>query len=236
MSDSRGEENMITRRVSISLATGEAVSGIIDLPAGFDSRRGTGIVMAHGAGNDMRNPLLEAFAEGMARAGFLSLRFNFLFKERGKKAPDPPKRLEAAWRAAYDYLHDHEEFGPRRIIGAGKSLGGRIAAQMAAEGSLPVERLLFLGYPLHPPGQKHRLRDAPLTRIRIPMLFFTGTRDSLCDLDLLQGVLEGLETNWELETIETGDHSFNVLKSAGRSREEVWRDMVRKTAAWLRSE
>ncbi len=226
---------MITRRVSIPFATGESVSGILDLPAGFDSRLGTGIVVAHGAGNDMRNPLLEAFAEGMAREGILSLRFNFPYKEKGKKAPDPPKRLEAAWRAAYRYLCDHEEFGSLRIIGAGKSMGGRIAAQMVAGGDLPVERLVFLGYPLHPPGQKDRLRDAPLIQIRIPILFFSGTRDPLCDLGLLQGVLEKMEAGWVLETIETGDHSFRVLKSAGLSQEQVYRDMVQKTAAWVRS-
>ncbi len=226
---------MITREVSIPHAGGGVVSGILDIPEGFDSLRGTGIVVAHGAGNDMHSPLLEAFASGMARGTILSLRFNFPYKEKGRKAPDPPQRLEAAWRAAYDYLRGHEEFGPRRIIGAGKSMGGRIAAQMAAAGNLPVERLVFLGYPLHPPGQKHKLRDAPLVQIRVPMLFFSGTRDSLCELGLLRRVLERLEADWQLETIATGDHSFNVLKSAGRSREEVWRDVVQKTAAWLRS-
>jgi len=93
----------------------------------------------------------------------------------------------------------------------------------------------FLGYPLHPPGKKEKLRDSHLYSIRAPMLFFTGTRDSLCDLDLLRGVLGRLEGPWALEVIDKGDHSFNVLKSTGKSRDEVYADIIHRAVEWLDS-
>jgi predicted alpha/beta-hydrolase family hydrolase len=224
---------MITDQITIAVDSQNVVSGIVQYPEGFASDRGTGIIVAHGAGNDMHTPLLEGFCSGLVRAGLLAMRFNFPYKERGKKAPDPTRRLEATWRAAYDFLRGHGRYAPRRILGAGKSMGGRIASQMASTGALPVEKLVFLGYPLHPPGKKEKLRDSHLYSIRVPMLFFTGTRDPLCDLDLLDGVLGRIAAPWSLEVIESGDHSFNVLKSTGKSRDEVYDEIIQKTIVWL---
>jgi hypothetical protein len=106
---------------------------------------------------------------------------------------------------------------------------------MAAEGILPAEGLIFLGYPLHPPGKKEKLRDAHLYRITVPMLFFAGTRDSLCDLGLLRGVLERLAAPCRLETIEGGDHSFRVPKAAGLPEREVHRRITEHTRRWLQT-
>ena len=224
---------MITENVRIEISENDSVSGIVHIPEGFDGERENGVIVAHGAGNDMHSPLLEAFCAGLARAGCLAMRFNFLYKERGRKAPDPPRKLEAAWKAAYGFLQGHERFAPRHILGAGKSMGGRIASQMASAGELPVEKLIFLGYPLHPPGKKEKLRDSHLYSIPVPMLFFAGTRDPLCDLGLLRGVLDRLDAPWSLEVVDTGDHSFNVLKSVGMSRDEVYADIIRRTITWL---
>ena len=224
---------MFTKNVKLTMDPEGSVSGILHVPADFVSGEGTGIILAHGAGKDMHAPLLLAFAQGMAASGYLVLRFNFLYKEKGKKAPDPPRRLQKAWRAAYDFLSSHSSYAPGHILGAGKSMGGRIASQMAAAGELPVDGLIFLGYPLHPPGNKAKIRDAHLYGIAAPMLFFAGTRDSLCDLDLLRPVLSKLSAPHALHIIETGDHSFNVLKSQGRSREEVFAEIVRASAEWV---
>ncbi len=224
---------MKTETVRIEVGTEGHVSGIVHLPEGYAEDREVGIIVAHGAGKDMHAPLLEAFCAGLARAGCLAMRFNFLYKERGRKAPDPPRRLEAAWKAAFAFLQGHESLAPRHILGAGKSMGGRIASQLSASGELPVEKLIFLGYPLHPPGKKEKLRDAHLHSIRAPMLFFAGTRDPLCDLGLLRGVLDRLDAPCDLEVIETGDHSFNVLKSTGRSREDVYADIIHRAISWL---
>ena len=108
-----------------------------------------------------------------------------------------------------------------------------MASQMVAEGLLPVGRLIFLGYPLHPPGKKEKLRDAHFRNIRIPMLFFAGSRDSLCDLALLKKVLGQVSAPWDLEVIEGGDHSFRLSKAASISQKEVHKRILEGTVRWL---
>jgi len=112
-------------------------------------------------------------------------------------------------------------------------MGGRVASQMVADGLLPASRLIFLGYPLHGLGKTDKLRDAHLYRIKIPMLFFVGTRDRLCDLAQLEGVLGKLEAPWNLETIEGGDHSFRLPKSALTTQQEVFEKILKNTLEWL---
>jgi len=219
--------------VTIPLSADERVSGVLGVPQGFAVGRSTAVIVAHGAGNDMHNALLVHFSEGLCRAGYLSLRFNFPYKEKGQKAPDPQPKLVQTWQAAFEFVRDHPEFGTPRIIAAGKSMGGRVASQMAADGLLPVAALVFLGYPLHPPGKKDQLRDAHLYRIAAPMLFFAGTRDALCDMDLLKNVLGRLSEPWELEVIEGGDHSFDLPKSFGVADEDVYEKITKKTDRWL---
>jgi hypothetical protein len=220
--------------VTIPLSADESVSGVLGVPQGFVAGRSPAVIVAHGAGNDMHNPLLVHFSEGLCRAGYLSLRFNFLYKEKGQKAPDPQAKLVLTWQAVFDFIKNHPEFGTPRIVASGKSMGGRVASQMAADGMLPVEALVFLGYPLHPPGKKDQLRDAHLYRIAAPMLFFAGTRDALCDLELLKNVLGRLSAPWELEIIEGGDHSFGLPKSFGTAAEDVYERIMKKTDRWLK--
>lgn len=220
--------------VTIPLSADESVSGVLGVPQGFAAGRSPAVIVAHGAGNDMHNALLVHFSEGLCRAGYLSLRFNFPYKEKGQRAPDPQPKLVRTWQAVLDFVKNHHGFGTPRIVAAGKSMGGRVASQMAADGLLPVEALVFLGYPLHPPGKKEQLRDAHLYRIAVPMLFFAGTRDALCDMDLLKNVLGRLSAPWELETIEGGDHSFDLPKSFGMAAEDVYEKIMKKTDSWLR--
>jgi predicted alpha/beta-hydrolase family hydrolase len=224
---------MKNKKVTIPQEGGENVSGILSIPEGFVTGEGSGIIIAHGAGKDMNHPLLVSFAEGLAQAGYLALRFNFPYKEKGKKAPDPKEKLEKTWILAYEFFQNKSDFFPARIFAAGKSMGGRIASQLVAEGKLPVGGLLLLGYPLHPPGRKEKLRDAHLAGIKVPMLYFAGTRDPLCDLDLLKNVLKKLNAPWKLEIIEGGDHSFKLPKSAGIPEQGVYSLMLTKTIPWL---
>jgi predicted alpha/beta-hydrolase family hydrolase len=202
--------------VTIPVSAGESVSGVLGVPQGFAAGRSNAVIVAHGAGNDMHSPLLIHFCEGLCRAGFLSLRFNFPYKEKGQKAPDPQGKLVRTWQVAFDFVKNHSQYGSAHIVAAGKSMGGRIASQMTAEGLIAPQALVFLGYPLHPPGKKEQLRDAHLYGIKIPMLFFAGTRDALCDLKLLQAVVGRLNASTELEIIEGGDHSFVLPKSFNR--------------------
>jgi predicted alpha/beta-hydrolase family hydrolase len=112
-------------------------------------------------------------------------------------------------------------------------MGGRIASQMAADGSISAKALVFLGYPLHPPGRKEQLRDAHLYRINIPMPFFAGTRDTLCDLELLKPVVSRLKAPVDLEVVEGGDHSFVLPKSFKLSEEEIYDRILKRTITWL---
>jgi hypothetical protein len=219
--------------VAIPVSTDESVSGVLDIPQEFEAGRTAAVIVAHGAGNDMHTPLLVHFSAGLCRVGFLSLRFNFPYKEKGQRAPDATEKLSRTWQAAFEFVTNHPQFGTPRIVAAGKSMGGRIASQMAAEGRLSPIALVFLGYPLHPPGKKEQLRDAHLYRITAPMLFFAGTRDTLCDLDLLKPVVSRLNGPAVLEVIEGGDHSFVLPKSSSTSEEEAFDRIVKRTIAWL---
>jgi predicted alpha/beta-hydrolase family hydrolase len=205
-------------------------SGILTLPE--DSARATGLIVAHGAGNDMEAPLLVAFSEGLAFAGYPVLRFNFPYSQAGRKAPDKYETLAETWQSAEAFLLENIR-GLRSWVAAGKSMGGRVASQMAADGLLGANGLVFLGYPLHPAGGKDKLRDAHLYRVAMPMLFFAGTRDPLCDLGILRTVLERVKAPWDLDIVDGGDHSFHVPKSAGVSEEHIFSRIVGKTARWL---
>ena len=222
---------LTSEKVTIPVGDKGNTSGILTAPGAAPQNRA--IIVAHGAGNDMTTPLLAAFAEGLARAGYPVLSFNFLYSERGRKAPDRPEVLMAAWQAACISLKEIMGSKITAVTAAGKSMGGRMASMMAADGTLEADSLIFLGYPLHPMDNKEKLRDAHLYRIKIPMLFFEGTRDSLCDLGKLDPVLKKLQAPWDLFTIEGGDHSFHVPKSLGITEQEVFGRIITKTIDWL---
>ncbi len=213
---------------------GTEVSSIWALPAGRAGAAETGLILAHGAGNDMRNPLLSYVHERVAQAGLLAVKFNFPYKERGAKVPDRPPVLEATWRALIASVRQDRRYAPRRLYCGGKSMGGRIASQVVADGA-ECAGLVFLGYPLHPARRPQALRAAHLARINCPMLFIQGTRDALCDLRSLEGVLRSVRAPVSVHVIEGADHSFNVPKRVGRSPDEIWAEIVELSVRWLGS-
>ena len=221
------------KKARVDLEGGDSVTVEVSLPREQPPKPRPGIILAHGAGNDMSQPLLVYLADRLARAGYVSARFNFPYKERGKKAPDKRDKLERTWLSVCEYMLGRAEFRLSALVAAGKSMGGRIASHLAAEGRLPAERMIFLGYPLHPPGKKDRLRDEHLYRIRMPMLFFAGTRDPLCGLDLLRPVLSRLNAPWNLHIIDGGDHSFKVLKSSPQTQDEVYSSIFEEIVLWI---
>lgn len=212
--------------MSITVAGGDVVSAALHEP---DGRGGAAVVLAPGAGTSMNSPLLVSVAEGLAARGHAVLRFNFAYHERGSKRPDPQKKLLAAYRAAADALRAKHD---RRLVLGGKSMGGRMASLLAAEG-YACDGLVFLGYPLHPAGKPSQLRDAHLPDVRAPMLFVQGTRDPLCDLALLRPVLARLDGRATLHEIQGGDHSFEVRKSDGRSPESVLAEVIDAAGGWI---
>lgn len=224
---------MITSNIAIPVGNNESVSGILTIPENFNREKATGVIFAHGAANDMHNPLIKFVSRGLVQAGYLSLRFNFLYKEKGKKSPDSQSKLIQTWQSVYDFLSTHSKYSPQTIVACGKSMGGRVASQMVADGLLPVSRLIFLGYPLHAPGKRDQLRDAHLYRIQIPMFFLAGTRDALCDLDRLNTVLNRLTAVWYLKVIEGGDHSFKVPQTHPISQDDIYAQILQIAVSWL---
>lgn len=220
---------MDTENISILLDSGEQISGVLTLPAGPD--RDLGIVFAHGAANDMNHVLLQAAAEGLSAHGYPCLRFNFSYREQNKKSPDPEPKLMHTWCRAVEEMKSRT--GCQKFIAAGKSLGARMAAQASAQGLLQPDGLIFLGYPLHAPGRKEVLRDAPLRKIRAPMLFLEGTRDPFCDLDLLEGVLKEMNAPLCLEIIQGGDHSYKLPKTDPKTDQDVHEFVIRTSLTWL---
>jgi uncharacterized protein len=184
----------------------------IDTPKGPVSALLTGregrptLALAHGAGGDMGTAFLGGFADGLSAAGVSCLRFNFNYSEGGRRGPDPERTLRAAWGAAFDRA---AEIGKPTWVG-GKSMGGRIVSMMVADGEVDPAGLVFVGYPLHPPGKPERIRDAHLGSVEIPMLFLQGTADPFARWDLLEGVIRRLGDRAILHPIEGGDHSFRV--------------------------
>jgi uncharacterized protein len=170
------------------------------------TERGPVLVLAHGAGGTMRTALLDGFAAGLAAAGVACLRFNFAYSEAGKRSPDREPALRAVWAAAFE--RGGQTGSP--VWAGGKSMGGRIASMMAADGELDAAGLVFVGYPLHPPGKPDRIRDEHLDRVGVPMLFLQGTADPFARWDLLTGVVERLGDRATLHPLEGGDHSFRV--------------------------
>jgi predicted alpha/beta-hydrolase family hydrolase len=209
------------------------VSAVLSVRERGKTTKGTGVILAHGAGNDMNTPLFLFLSNGLAEAGYPTLRFNFLYREKGKKAPDKEDILSLTWQSVFQYFKAHPSYEPGAIIAAGKSMGGRIASRMVAEGRLEASGLILLGYPLHPPGKPNRLRDAHLYQIGIPMLFLAGTRDALCDLRKLEGVIRRITSPCGLEIVEGGDHSFNVPKSLGIKQEVVYHGILGRTLNWI---
>jgi predicted alpha/beta-hydrolase family hydrolase len=192
-------------------------------------------VLAHGAGAGMRHRFLESVSGALAERGVATLRYQFPYLEAGRKRPDYPAVLQATVRAAVAKAVDLEPELP--IIAGGKSLGGRMTSGAAAAAALVgVRGLVFLGFPLHPPGQPGTSRADHLDRVDVPMLFLQGTRDSFARLDLITDVCEGLEPNATLHLVEGGDHSFAVPKRSGSTPLQVLGELVDTTVEWARSQ
>jgi len=188
------------------------------------------VVFGHGAGSTRRQPALLHAAETVAATGRRAVLFNFPYSEAGRGRPDPPARLEATVVAVAE--HARTALGARRLTLGGRSMGGRIASQAVAAG-LAADGLVFLAYPLHPPGRPEQLRDRHLPAVEPPMLFVQGTRDDFARPDLLEAVVGRLGDRATLHRVEGADHSFGVLKRTGRTPAEVREEVDRAVIGFL---
>jgi predicted alpha/beta-hydrolase family hydrolase len=212
---------------TIVLEDGQSVSGLLTAPR--DPR--ACLLLAHGAGAGMTHPFLSAVAAGLGERGIATLRYQFPSMERGSRRPDPPRLAQATVRAA---AAEAARLVPGPLFAGGKSFGGRMTSQAQAESPLPgVRGLVFLGFPLHPPGRPSDERGRHLSEVLVPMLFLQGTRDDFASLPLLRPLVERLGARATLELVDDADHSFHVRSRTGRRDQEVLAGMLDALTAWI---
>ncbi|MGN6057487.1 MAG: alpha/beta hydrolase family protein [Sphingomicrobium sp.] len=189
-------------------------------------------LFAHGAGAGMTHKSMVSNAEGLAARGIATLRYQFPYMERGSKRPDPPRIAHAAVRAA---AAEALKLAPDLpLFAGGRSFGGRMTSQAQADSPLPdVRGLAFLGFPLHPAGKPSIERAEHLSRIEVPMLFVSGARDALAEMDLLRPVVARLGYRATLHVVADADHSLKVPAKSGRTAPEAEAEALDAMAEWM---
>jgi uncharacterized protein len=229
---------MTSRPSSFSVAVdpGGRVTAV-EYPAAGSAPVGATLVLAHGAGAGQQSPFMKGYAAALAARGLPVITFDFPYTEHRRRLPDRAPILEACWRAVIDAVT--ARVGPdTRLVAGGKSMGGRIASQVAAADGedSPLTGLVFLGYPLHPPGRPEQRRDAHLPRIRVPMLFVQGSRDAFGSPDELAVALRSAGGLAELHIVDGGDHSFHVPKKWPVAQADVDGLVQDAIVAWVTGE
>jgi len=226
----------MAEKIRIAITPAESVTALL-YPAPDPS--GICLILAHGAGAPQQSPFMVTFAAALAARGIDTATFNFLYTEQKKRVPDRNDRLELCWTRVIENFHAEimpKKLGKRRLAVGGKSMGGRIASQVAAGAPVAdkIAALVLLGYPLHPPGRPEQLRVKHLPAIRAPMLFIQGSKDAFGTPDELRPILRPLKARNGLYVVEGGDHSFKVPKGAGLSQEKVYDNVLDEIARWLK--
>jgi predicted alpha/beta-hydrolase family hydrolase len=220
-----------TEQWRIEVGAGEQTPAVFEPALGAPT--GALFVCAHGAGGHINDAGMLATSDQLRRHGVHIVRFNFLYREKGSGAPDPMPRLKQCYAAVAE--HARTTAKPAILILGGRSMGGRVASMLAAD-SYSCDGLLLLAYPLHPPGQPQKLRDAHLDRIRVPVLCFNGTRDALCRRDLMQQAVDRLSDRWTMHWLDGADHGFHVLKASGRNDGDVLAEIGEASGTWIARE
>ena len=213
----------------IRILVGEqSVSGLLLRPADATAL----YVFAHGAGAGMTHRAMESNAQGLAARGIATLRYQFPYMEKGSKRVDPPKVAHAAVRAAVAQAARLAPDLP--LFAGGRSFGGRMTSQAQADAPLPgVRGLTFLGFPLHPAGKPGVERAEHLSQVQIPMLFVSGSRDALAELDLLRPMVARLGNRARLHLVDQTDHSFKVAAKSGRTPADAEAEALDALAEWI---
>jgi len=224
-------------RIPIEITPGEPVTAVV-YSAPPRKRAGISLLLAHGAGGTQMSPFMVEFASGLAERGIDAVTFNFVYSEQRRKLPDRNDKLEACWRAMIAAARSGAivpDLARGALAIGGKSMGGRIASQVAAVDPEGIAGLVLLGYPLHPPGRPDQLRTRHLPAISVPMLIVQGERDAFGTPDELHPVLRKLRAKSQLYVVEGGDHSFKVPKSAGTPQPQIHARVLDEIARWLRA-
>ena len=217
----------------------EAVTALL-YPAAKKNRAGVTVVLGHGAGASQTSGFMRMFAKGLADRGLDVMTFNFVYMEQGRSVPDQKQKLEGCFRAVIEAALKHKKLKNNSVVIGGKSMGGRIASQvMAGEEreafASDVVGLVFLGYPLHPPGQPTKLRVEHLEHIKKPLLFVQGTRDSLGTPEEIKPFVKNFRPAAKIHEIEGGDHSFKAPKKFGMPQDQIFENAMNEIDRWVRS-
>lgn len=219
---------MKTEHHAITVTEKATVSSVWSIPDSYQSV----LIIAHGAGRDMNSEFLTQIHQGISQHNILTVKFNFPYMESGLKAPNTPHVLEETWQKVIDTVLEKTGVSRKQIFLSGVSMGGRYATILAAKEDLYAGLILF-GYPLHAPGKPDKPRFDHLKVIHEPMLFFQGTRDSLCRLDTFKPLLDTLSPQPVLHIIEGGDHSFKLLKRIERTEQSVFDEIITTSVDWI---
>jgi predicted alpha/beta-hydrolase family hydrolase len=225
---------MEPEKLEIAVNDHESVTALL-YPAAKRGRARVTVILGHGAGANQLSGFMVMMAKGLAARGFDVMTFNFVYKEQGRSIPDPKARLESCYQAVIKTAQTNRTLKKNRLVIGGKSMGGRIASQVAAVAPEGIAGLVFLGYPLHPPGRPDKLRDAHLTDIQAPMLFVQGARDTFGTADEIRAMIKRLRLPAKIYVIEGGDHSFKVPKSLGVPQENVYESIMDEISQWILS-
>ena len=228
--------------LKVNINERDSVSALLYLAPKRD-RKGTTLILGHGAGANQLHPFMQLFAKGLAARGLDVLTFNFVYMEQGRRVPDPKAKLETCYLAVIGASARHSQLKGNQIAIGGKSMGGRIASQVAAAmetetgpagfANASIAALVFLGYPLHPPGNPEKLRDAHLVNLKTPMLFVQGSRDAFGTTEEIRSLIKRLKLPATLEAIEGADHSLKVPKSSGLTQAQVYDSIMERIVSWL---
>ena len=213
--------------IGIKVGDGQ-VSGLLIRP----ERAKALYLFAHGAGAGMTHASMASNAEGLAERGIATLRYQFPYMEKGQKRPDPPAIAHAAVRAAAATASELAPDLP--LFAGGRSFGGRMTSQAQADEALKgVRGLAFIGFPLHPAEKPGIERAEHLKRVQVPMLFVSGARDAMAELNLLEPVVSGLGSRATLHLIADADHSLKVPAKSGRTSAQAEGEALDTIAAWM---
>jgi len=239
-----------SEELKIKVNETDSVSALL-YSADKKKRVGATVILGHGAGAGQHTPFMRLFARALAERGCDVLTFDFVYMEQRKKVPDRNDKLELCYRAVLDIAAKHKKLKDNRIVIGGKSMGGRIASQVAAylaknpkaedssEGIAGtwlrpgLSGLVFLGYPLHPPGRPDKLRDAHLPDIKAPMLFIQGSRDAFGTEEEIRDLIKRLKLPGTLYAVAQGDHSLKVPKSTGTTQDAVYETCLNVITTWI---
>jgi uncharacterized protein len=221
-------ERVASEPITLTLDGGDTVSGLWLSPANAKAC----LVLAHGAGVNMAHKGMEAIALGLATRGVATLRYNFLYSERGAKRPDAPPIAHKAVRAAVAEAVKRAPHLP--LWAGGRSFGGRMTSQTQALAPLPhVKGLVFFAFPLHPAGKPGIERANHLDAVTVGMLFLQGAHDALAELDLLKRVVKRLGKRACLHLVESADHAFHAPAKTGRKDSDILGEILDVAAAWM---